>query len=212
MHSFAPYQPQTFSQAMEIPQLQAFSTIGSMLPVTNMDNNNAYTSYENVSNTAKSDQELASNSSKNMNIANLSNDLPSSNINEPVDKLKVAPRIDMKPSSIKSVPQKQIGLEVLPHSKLISRQAGGTDVVYQCPYCTKAPKGFDDLKLHMTLAHNTKKILSCSHCNYQTLIEQNLISHKSEKHPDISKVSCPSCNYQTFGKVGLSRHKCRSPV
>ena len=69
---------------MEIPQLQAFSTIGSMLPVTNMDNNNAYTSYENVSNTAKSDQELASNSSKNMNIANLSNDLPSSNINEPV--------------------------------------------------------------------------------------------------------------------------------
>ena len=97
---------------MEIPQLQAFSTIGSMLPVTNMDNNNAYTSYENVSNTAKSDQELASNSSKNMNIANLSNDLPSSNINEPVDKLKVAPRIDMKPSSIKSVPQKQIGPEV----------------------------------------------------------------------------------------------------
>ena len=77
-----------------------------------MDNNNAYTSYENVSNTAKSDQELASNSSKNMNIANLSNDLPSSNINEPVDKSKVAPRIDMKPSSIKSVPQKQIGPEV----------------------------------------------------------------------------------------------------
>ena len=97
-------------------------------------------------------------------------------------------------------------------SKLISRQVGGTDAVYQCPYCTKAPKGFDDLKLHMTLAHNTKKILSCSHCNYQTLIEQNLISHKSEKHPDISKVSCPSCNYQTFGKVGLSRCKCRSPV
>ena len=92
-------------------------------------------------------------------------------------------------------------------SKLISRQVGGTDAVYQCPYCTKAPKGFDDLKLHMTLAHNTKKILSCSHCNYQTLIEQNLISRKSEKHPDISKVSCPSCNYQTFGKVGLSQSK-----
>ena len=131
---------------MEIPQLQAFSTIGSMLPVTNMDNNNAYTSYENVSNTAKSDQELASNSSKNMNIANLSNDLPSSNINEPVDKLKVAPRIDMKPSSIKSVPQKQIGPEVQANLQItihvfsciscilifLSRQSGFTSQVIKC--------------------------------------------------------------------------------
>ena len=116
-----------------------------------MDNNNAYTSYENVSNTAKSDQELASNSSKNMNIANLSNDLPSSNINEPVDKSKVAPRIDMKPSSIKSVPQKQIGPEVQANLLItihvfsciscilifLSRQSGFTSQVIKCPRLCK---------------------------------------------------------------------------
>ena len=81
--------------------------------------------------------------SKNMNIANLSNDLPSSNINEPVDKLKVAPRIDMKPSSIKSVPQKQIGPEVQANLLItihvfscilifLSRQSGFTSQVIKC--------------------------------------------------------------------------------
>lgn len=84
----------------------------------------------------------------------------------------------------------------------------GEDTVYQCPYCSRAPRGFDNLKLHMTLAHNTKKILSCTHCSYQTLVNQNLVNHKVEVHPKLSKHACPKCNFQTWDMLSLSKHKC----